>query len=237
MKLLKTAVASVAVLSAAALVSANDISEATREVDSFTKVKLEGSMDVEVKVGPAQSVRVIADSDVIEYLRTEVHGGELEIELKHHKRNSGIFRRVEKMLVVVTVPSLESAEVQGSGDMIVEDVAGSRFELDVHGSGDAIVKNAKVETLNLDLQGSGDIEISGSCDDVRIELQGSGDIKADRMECKSADVMLMGSGDIGVFANVSADVTVRGSGDISVFGKPDKISSRVRGSGDIHVRK
>jgi len=235
MKLFKSTVASIAVLSAATMVAADEISEEMRDVDAFTKVKLEGSMDVEVKVGGEQSVKVIADSDIIEYLRTRVHGGELEIDIKHESGTRKLFRRVKKMQVIITVPSLEGAEVHGSGDMIVEDAQAEKFVLEVHGSGDAVLENAKVETLEVELQGSGDIEVDGSCEDVRVELQGSGDVKATKMHCKAADVMLQGSGDVDVYATYSADVTVRGSGDIRVEGKPEKINSRVRGSGDIHV--
>lgn len=236
MKYLKTAVASVALMSAATMVSADEVAEEMRDVEAFTKVKLEGSMDVEVKVGGKQSVKVIADSDIIEYLRTRVHGGELEIDIKRNNGQRSIFRNIKKLKVEITVPSLEGAEVHGSGDMWIENVKADDFDLEVHGSGDAILEDADIKNLEVGLQGSGDIEMDGKCDDVRIELQGSGDIKGDKMKCKSADVMLQGSGDIDVFASDSADVTVRGSGDVSVAGKPDKIKSRVRGSGDIHVR-
>ena len=237
MKLFKMAVASAVVLSATTMVVADDkISEEMRDVEAFTKVKLEGSMDVEVKVGPAQSVKVVADSDIIEYLRTRVHGGELEIDLKNHKGKRGFFNNIKKMQVIITVPTLESAQVHGSGDMFVKDVEIDRFDLEVHGSGDAVVENAAVQRLRIDLHGSGDIEIDGSCDDVRVELQGSGDVKAHKMQCKEADVTLQGSGDVGVYASMAADVTVHGSGDVVVAGKPDQVRSKVRGSGDIHVR-
>lgn len=235
MKLFKSTVAAIAVLSAATMVMADDISEEMRDVEAFTKVKLEGSMDVEVKVGSKQSVKVIADSDIIQYLRTRVHGGELEIDIKHKDGSRRLFRHIKKMQVIITVPSLEGAEVHGSGDMFVEDAVADKFVLEVHGSGDAVLENAKVETLDVELQGSGDIEMQGTCGDVRVELQGSGDIKGSKMRCKAADVMLQGSGDVNVYATASANVTVRGSGDIRVAGKPDKINSRVRGSGDIQV--
>ena len=235
MNLFKSTVASIAVLSAATMVMADDISEEMRDVDAFTKVKLEGSMDVEVKVGAKQSVKVIADSDIIKYLRTRVHGGELEIDIKHESGTRKLFRRIEKMQVIITVPSLEGAEVHGSGDLLVEDAVADNFVLEVHGSGDAVLENAKVDSLDVELQGSGDIDMQGTCGDVRVELQGSGDINGTKMKCKAADVMLQGSGDVDVYATASADVTVRGSGDIRVAGKPDKINSRVRGSGDIHV--
>lgn len=236
MKLFKTAVATAALLSAATAVSADDISEEMRDVDSFKRVSLHGSMDVEVKVGPAQSVKVIADSDIIEYLRTRVRGNELEIELDHDHGNRRLFRNIKKMQIIVTVPELDGASIHGSGDMFVEDVKSDRFRMAVHGSGDAVVENAAVERLTVDVHGSGDVRIEGSCEDVDIEIHGSGDVRAGKMQCQNAEVTVQGSGDAGVYASKSADVTVQGSGDVSVSGKPGQINSRVQGSGDIHVR-
>lgn len=236
MKLFKSTVASIAVLAAAGAVSADekDIAEQMRDVAEFTEVSLQGSMDVEVRVGGEQSVKVIADADVIEYLETRVRGGELRIDLDCDGARA--CRRIKKLEVLITVPKLEAAEVHGSGDLYVENVKTDHFELEVHGSGDAVVNDAELTRLDIDLQGSGDIKIDGSCNEVRMDLQGSGDIEAGDMTCKDAEVSLHGSGDIEVHASASADVSVRGSGDIVVRGKPDKISSSVRGSGDIHVR-
>lgn len=236
MKLFKATVASIAVLSTAIAANAKDTSEEMRDVDAFTKVSLQGSMDVEVKVGSKQSVKVIADSDIIGHLRTRVRGGELEIDLNNDGGSHKLFRRIKKMQVFITVPSLEAAEVHGSGDMLVENAVADKFEIELHGSGDAVLENAKLERLDVELQGSGDIKMQGTCDNVRVELKGSGDVRATDMKCKAADVQVQGSGDVDVFASASANVTVHGSGDIRVAGKPDKLSSRVRGSGDIHVR-
>jgi len=236
MKLFKTVAATAALLTATSIVTADDISEEVRDLDAFTKVALQGNMDVEVKVGPKQSVKVIADSNVIEFLRTRVRGRELEIDWDDDHDRHPNFRRIKKMQIIITMPKIEGAEVHGSGDMLVENASADRFELEVHGSGDAVFENAKMEKIYIELQGSGDIEIQGTCEDINVELQGSGDVKADRFECKTAEVEVQGSGDVDIFASASVDVTVHGSGDIRVSGKPDKISSRVRGSGDIHVR-
>jgi hypothetical protein len=232
MKFFKPAAVSVAAaaLATSALMAA-DTSEETRDVDSFSRVQLSGSMDVEVRVGSAQSVRVVADSDVIDDLMTRVKGDTLKIYLDRNFHG-----RIEKMKVYVTVPSLEGVGVHGSGDMLVEDAEGDDFEVEVHGSGDATLKNTKVKDLSIDVHGSGDVKIDGTCEDVDVDVHGSGDVMASRMECASGKVSVQGSGDVDIYADGSADVRVQGSGDVSVYGKPDKINSRVHGSGDIRVR-
>ncbi|NVJ70623.1 MAG: DUF2807 domain-containing protein [Alphaproteobacteria bacterium] len=232
MKLLRTSAAVAAVAAGMGLaVQAADVSEETRDVGSFDEVYLKGSMDVEVRVGKEQSVRVVADSDIIHHLETEVRGGELHIGLER-----GNYRNIKKMVVYVTVPSLKAAGIYGSGDMLVEDADADEFEIDLRGSGDAVFKDAKFGNIEMNLQGSGDIEVDGTCNTVDIELRGSGDIDADDMVCKNANVELRGSGDIEVHATDAADISVHGSGDVVVSGSPDQLRSRVRGSGDIEMR-
>jgi hypothetical protein len=231
MKLLNKTAVSAAAIALAASSAFADTAEETRDVKAFTRVALQGSMDVEVKVGPKQSVRVVADDDVIEDLRTRVKGDTLKIYLEDRH-----YRRIEKLEVYITVPTLEGVGVHGSGDMYVEDAKADEFDVDVHGSGDAVVMNTETGQLNIDLHGSGDIKIDGTCSDVDVEVHGSGDVKASKMKCANADVSINGSGDVDVFADKSAKLSVHGSGDIKISGAPDKINTSVRGSGDIHVR-
>lgn len=233
MKLLRTTAAVAALALGTGLAAqAKDTSEETRDVGAFDEVQLNGSMDVEVKVGGEQSVRIVADSDIIDHIETEVRSGTLRIGLE--RGNS--YRNIKKMIVYVTVPSLKGAALHGSGDMLVDDASADDFEIDLHGSGDMVFNDAKFGELEIELQGSGDIEIDGTCESVDIELQGSGDIEADDMACKSATVSLHGSGDVSVSASEAADVSVHGSGDVVIHGSPDKVRSKVRGSGDIELR-
>jgi hypothetical protein len=210
---------------------ADDTAEETRDVSSFNEVFVKGSMDVEIKVGGERSVRVVADSDIIDNVETEVRGDELHIGLER-----GHYGNINKMIVYITVPSLEGAGVHGSGDLYVENAKADEFELELHGSGDAVFKDAVIGEMDIQLQGSGDIEMDGSCDTIEVELQGSGDVDAGDFVCKAADVLLQGSGDVHVHATEEAEIKVHGSGDVVVSGEPGKVRSKVRGSGDIEIR-
>lgn len=210
---------------------ARDTAEQMRDVPSFKEVRLNGSMDVEITVGGSQSVKVIADDNIIDNIETDVRGDELRIGLEN-----GHYSHIKVMRVVITMPEITGADIHGSGDMTVKGAKADRFELELQGSGDATFSGAKFGDLEIELQGSGDIELDGTCMSIDIELQGSGDVDAGDMECETAKVSLRGSGDVEVFASKSADVGVHGSGDIVVRGEPGKLNSRVRGSGDIIVR-
>jgi len=221
-------VAALVVVNSAA-VSAKGASTENRDVAAFDAVVLKSSADVFVKVGPGQSVKVVADSDVIDRLRTDVRDGALVVSMK-----KGTYRNIKKLEVHVTVPSLHRADLKGSGDITVSDAKADVFSAKLNGSGDMEIDDGKIGSLSLSLKGSGDMEVSGTCEGVAVQLLGSGDIEADDMKCATADVELKGSGDISVYASKSARLTVQGSGDIRLKGHPESVTSQVRGSGDIY---
>ena len=74
--------------------------------------------------------------------------------------------------------------------------------------------NAKISSISI--KGSGDASISGKTDSVEFSIAGSGDIQA------------------GGFKAKSGKATVAGSGDITC--NVERLSDRVRGSGDINNR-
>ncbi|WP_417466095.1 head GIN domain-containing protein [Kordiimonas sp.] len=230
-KLQTTAIVAALLCGTSFAAQARSTAEQVRDVPSFKEVSLHGSMDVEIAVGSSQSVKVIADDDIIDNIETEVRGDELRIGLER-----GHYSNIKVMRVVITMPEMTGANIHGSGDMIVKDVKADRFDLELQGSGDATFSDATFGDIEIELHGSGDIELDGTCTSIDIELQGSGDVDAGKLKCTGAKVSLRGSGDVEVYANESADVGVHGSGDIVVRGEPDKLNSRVRGSGDIIIR-
>lgn len=222
------AVSAVSLMAVAA--NAKDVAEQSRFVSSFTAINMKGSIDADVKVGEELSVRVVADSDIIDKVITEVRGDKLYVELE-----KGSYRNIRKLEVYITVPKLNGVGMYGSGDVKVENPKSDTFDLDLKGSGDAVLMDAVFGSFSVDLAGSGDIDVNGSCQSVSLDLRGSGDISARRMECKSAEVDIRGSGDISVYASEKADVSIKGSGDIDVYGQPSSVSSNVRGSGDVKL--
>ncbi len=232
MKNMKTLVASAAIVAVAGFaVSAKDYSEETRDVAAFTEISLKGSMDADVTVGKERSVRVIADDNIISKVITEVRGGTLYLEME-----KGSYRNIEKLEVIITVPSLEGVGLYGSGDMNIDGAKSDDFDFDLKGAGDAVFTDSEFGQFDIDLAGSGDVVVDGTCSDIVIDLKGSGDIETNDLKCENADIDVKGSGDIKVHASNSVSISVRGSGDVSVYGKPEKVSSNVRGSGDVNIK-
>lgn len=210
--------------------------EQSREVSDFTKVKLMGSMDVDVVAGKKTSVKVIAPKDMLEKIITEVDGSTLKV---HYEKNMKWDRawNNKDIRILVTVPSIEGAGIYGSGDIKVKGGKGKELDLTVKGSGDISMMKSDYKSVDISLMGSGDINIDGKCGHASVGIMGSGDISAGKLKCSEVDVTVKGSGDVEVYASKSVVASVSGSGDISVLGNPKEVDRTERGSGDIHIRR
>jgi hypothetical protein len=196
-----------------------------RQVDAFTAIRVEGSIDAAVKVGGAQSVAVTIDENLLPLVTTEVSGGTLVIRARDASWEG-------KGVVELTVPALRGLTIKGSSDVTVEGGQGD-LALAIEGSGDLRWSGA-AGSLEASISGSGDLRLTGTAAQARLSVAGSGDIKAGGLTATGADVEVDGSGDVEVtLAGGTFRARVSGSGDVVWHGQATIEQSVVRGSGQI----
>jgi hypothetical protein len=200
----------------------------SRQVAEFKAVRLIGSLDVKVAVGPARSVAVTIDENLQPLVETLVEGDTLVIKSKSMSyRGEG---RVE-----ISLPSLRAFSIEGSGDVTIDGGQGD-LDLSVEGSGDLAWRGTATR-LAVSIEGSGDVKLAGTAEAVRLRVDGSGDIKAGGLAARDAEVDVSGSGDVEVtLTGGSLRAEVNGSGDVVWHGQARVEQSRVSGSGGIAHR-
>lgn len=208
--LLKLAVLGAAVMAVPGTALADKATE-TRDVDTFTRVFIDGSADITIEAGSGQRVEVTADSEILPYVETEVRNGTLYVSQDVPRKLHKMFNRGATLRI--SVEKLEGVEIEGSGDIDATNIESDRFE--------AIV------------DGSGDIDLEGTCGDLYLEVNGSGDIDADQLKCTNAEVTIDGSGDVDIYATGSLKIDMEGSGDVTVYGDPQNVRPKMHGSGDL----
>jgi hypothetical protein len=184
----------------------------TREVPNFAKVRLTSSGDVIITKGAKREVRVEADDNIIEDVRTEVgDNGTLILGMK-----KGSWNNVHLKYIIIN-PVLEGASISGSGSITVE----SDFD---------------VKQMQSGISGSGSIRFKGGkTTKYEVRISGSGDVKADNFEADDVTVEISGSGSANVFAKKTLNVRISGSGDVFYKGTPE-ITKSIRGSGSLVKR-
>jgi hypothetical protein len=158
----------------------------TRDVDTFTRIDNDSSVDVRLHVGEPQRVRVRAGDKVIDDVHTDVRDGVLRVRFDH----SGLGG--SNVVVEASVRSLDGIALSGSGD-VEADGRTDRLALNLDGSGDANVAGLMARSARVHVSGSGDASVRAD-DRLDVRLDGSGDIKyaGDPQLTKNDD----GSGDV-----------------------------------------
>lgn len=203
----------------------------TRTTSDYDVVSVAGSFDVELVAGTEGRITLHGESNLLEYIETEVKDDKLKIKVK-----KGYNLRVsngKKLLITVPFEEISTVALAGSGDVYTKDVIkANEFNMALAGSGDIII-DVDARKLKMAVSGSGDMTARGNADEAEIKLAGSGDIHAYKLQARNAEVSLAGSGDIRVNVTDNLKARVAGSGDITYKGNPSKEDTKVSGSGSI----
>ncbi len=180
-----------------------------RDLTGFTAIESTGAADVEASIGPATSVTVTTDDNVLPAIETKLDGQTLRIGTNQsYTTKLGV-------KVKITAPALAAVTLSGSGSASVNGLTNTKFRADLSGSGGA--------------------SLTGTVSQVDLHLVGSGSVSAPSLVAKSVRVEVTGSGSAAVSATDSLEATVTGSGSITYGGHPASVSKTVTGSGSIHA--
>jgi len=127
--------------------SGNIISE-SRELNNFTSIILLGSIDVNIKTSESNNCVVVADDNLIPFIKTEVVNNNLQISINKN------YSSIEGIEVNVNAPEYDEVSISGSGDINIIDFKNDNLSLNISGSGD-ITANGEVQTLIAKISGSG----------------------------------------------------------------------------------
>ncbi|MDQ3392921.1 MAG: DUF2807 domain-containing protein [Bacteroidota bacterium] len=198
----------------------------TLTVASFTSLELHGSHKVFISHGQQQEVQVKGQDNIINRLNLSVNNGHWNLKLNECTRNH------EELVFYVTVPTITSLSVAGSGDIVGQTLleAGD-MHLKIAGSGSI---NTKIiaNTLYSDISGSGKIEVTGACEQADLKISGSGKYLSSDMAVNKFKIDIAGSGNATVYILDQLDVDIAGSGTVRYFGNP-YISTNISGSGKV----
>lgn len=207
--------------------SGNVIDE-PRDVTGFTRLIVQGPLDVIVRAADADRVVVHADDNIAPLIETTLLGSTLVVGV----RAGASFRTRTDPKVRVQARQLAGVVLRGSGDVRVDRVHGDVFEATLQGSGDIAVDSARVKAVAVSIAGNGDVRIKGAADSLGVVLDGSGDVHCADLPARQVAVRIAGSGDVRVHATEQLKVDIDGSGDVRYRGAP-KISKSIRGSGSV----
>ncbi len=195
---------------AAVIPGSGVVDDEIRAVFGIDGVVLAGEGFLQISVGPAEELRISAEDNLMQYLRTEVAGGVLRIDTV-----PGVVVAPSVPIVYeLTVTSLDSLVLSGAGEIGWSDVNASTLDVLISGVGGVIVSG------------------SGSVDTMTVTLSGVGNFDGSGLATVEAIVDLSGVGTMTVQVSDRLEATLSGTGEILYIGDPI-VDSSVTGSGAV----
>lgn len=207
--------------------SGNMTSDA-RQVSDFTRVELNGVGSLKITQGEQESLHIEGDDNILPLITTDVKDGALIIGIK----KGYTVKPTASLTYNLTVKDLEQVELNGLGDVSMNDLQTDAFSIYVRGSGNADIENLTANTLRVEITGLGDITVSGTVDSQTVVISGSGNYKAKDLSSKDAEVKISGLGSARLRVSENLDARISGAGSIEYIGDP-VVQQKVEGLGDI----
>ena len=153
----------------------------------FDEIDINGQANVFLEQGAEAKVEVEIDSNLLEFVKTEVSGMKLKIY------DDKCLEEVTKYEIHITVPTLSRLYVDGSVSITSESLIKSdKLFIKTVGSGDVHlgVDTEDLETLT---KGSGNLKLFGQVVDFEINLDGAGSLDAFGLLAKTVDADVDGA--------------------------------------------
>ena len=196
-----------------------------RDVSNFKGVKACCSFTVEVSKG-APSVRVEAESNLQEYILTEVSSGQLRLS---YSKNVNISNH-KPVRIYVTMNELDYVSASSSSTVTFKDgFRGDELEVKVSSSGKINNLEFSGNEIFLEASSSGKVDIAGSGTSIMARASSSGKISAS--DCKVGRAKAAVSSGGGIYLNVTDDLDADASsgGTVRYSGSPNVDSNTSSG--------
>lgn len=240
-------------LGLAAAASAAPVTE-QRSVGAFTSVEAGGPYDFKIVAQGAQALTLTGESKDLADIETVLRGTTLVVRQRDRNGVQFNFGTRKQPTVTISAAALKMVRANGSGDVVVEQVAGDQFELRSEGAGDVRIaggvrslvlnssgpadvdaKQFKAVNAQLTSSGPGDVTIGSIAGgDLNVKVSGPGDVQLDSVAVASTDAHLSGPGGLHIKGSSTAlRVQVDGPGDFEGCKlAAQKVNVVMRGPGD-----
>jgi hypothetical protein len=201
-----------------------------RTPGSFRGVKSSEAIDVYLKKGDKESVKVeIVGGELAEVL-TEISGGYLRI---HMRENNGWGRNKRDVKVYVTYVNLDKLSASSASN-IFSDGPIKTSSLEVHASSAANVEiSIEGGDVTAHASSAGEVSIEGKAKSLRAEASSAGEIDAYNLTVDAADASASSAGTVKLNVTSSLDAHASSGGSIRYRGNPAKTNSGSSSGGSV----
>jgi hypothetical protein len=234
MKTLKTILLFAMIVAAVTALAGNRDETQNRNVKDFNAIDVSTGIDLYITMGNTEEVKVVADDDIIDDIKTEVRNGTLHIFQKHNNWFNWGGNKTRK--VYVTVKELNAIDASSGSDVESENtLEGEELKVSTS-SGSDVELDVYYKNFSIDASSGSDAEISGKVKYLTAEASSGSDIDASGLESQYCKVRGSSGSDISVRVSDELVAHASSGADITYYGDPKMKDIEESSGGDVHGR-
>lgn len=184
-----------------------NVSTEKRDIDGFDSIEVSGIFQVEIVSGKDFSVEVQTDDNLVQFVKTDVDDGTLEISL-----DKKVSPRSD-LIVRVTAPNIKKIESSGVSKITASGI--------------------KNDSLAIESSGASKISAAGETAKLSVNVSGAGSVNAEDLKAVDADIRASGACKISVNVSGSLKTDASGASNITYTGDPKTVDNHQSGVGSV----
>ncbi|MBN2213016.1 MAG: DUF2807 domain-containing protein [Bacteroidales bacterium] len=206
------------------------VTEETRHADGFHSLKVSSGIDVFISRSDEEFLRVEADENLLEHIRTEVTDNKLKIYTDVN------IRMARSKKVYLGYKELKSIHISSAGDVEGENTLQTdNLELRLSSAGE-LKLDVIADEIDLEISSSGNATLSGRTGYMHAGLSSAGNLNAFGLEASRAEVSVSSAGDARVYVTDEARFRCSSAGDIVYKGDPEIVDMHTSSAGNIRKK-
>jgi hypothetical protein len=189
--------------------------EENRSVSGISGVELAVKGDMHIEVGDSESLRIEAQENLLDHIKTEVIGGRLVISVIGDVE----IRNTKPVDYYLTVKELDTIKVLSVGNIEAPDLHAEKFTIAINSTGDVKIDSLTADTLEVDIRSTGDLDIAGGVvKSQKINIVSTGHYSAENLASDEADVRSSSTGTVTVWVKEQLTARLNSTGDVRYRG-------------------
>lgn len=198
-----------------------------RSVGSFTGVKAGEAIDVYLKKGDKESVRIEVSGANTSDVLTDVSGSYLRIHMK-----SGNYRN-RNVKVYVTYVKLEKVSASSASNVFSEGtITAGPFGISVS-SAASVELDLSAEDVRVEVSSAGDVVLEGGAKKLYVDVSSAGELDAYNLESELVEVSASSAGTAKVNVTKQLNANASSGGSIRYRGSPSRTNSDSSSGGSV----
>jgi hypothetical protein len=200
----------------------------SRDVGTFSGVKAAEGIDVFLKKGDKEHVKVEVTGTDPSNVITEVAGSYLKI----HMRDDGRYRSVDAK-VYVTYVAIDKLSASSAGSIFSDGaIAAKSMEINASSAG-TIEITLDAGSVNVSSSSAGDIELKGKVRSITAEASSAGEIDAYDLEAEKVNAEASSGASIKANVKNALEAQASSGGSIRYRGNPDTSNTNSSSGGSV----